>query len=78
MLKQLAFKKATPFDLDTIVSMYQKSFKDLYEKYLDEDTNPYKESKAEIKKKMLMTHSDYFFILNQNKPIGVIRILTDR
>ena len=77
MSQELSFKKATTSELDTIISMYRKSFKQLYEKYLDEDTNPYKESKDLIKHKMLLPNSDYFFILNQNKPIGVIRILTD-
>ena len=27
---------------------------------------------------MFLPNSNYFFILNQNKPIGMIRILTDR
>ena len=27
---------------------------------------------------MFLPNNDYFFILNQDKPIGVIRILTDR
>ena len=48
MLKQLAFKKATTSDLDTIISIQQKSFKDLYKKYHDEDTNPDKASKSAI------------------------------
>ena len=48
MSQTLSFKKSTTSDLDQIISMYQKSFKDLYEKYLDEDTNPYKESKSAI------------------------------
>ena len=77
MSQKLSFKKATNSDLDKIIFMYRKSFKDLYEKYLDEDTNPYKEPKTLIKHKMLMLNSDYFFIQKDNESIGLIRILTD-
>ena len=77
MLQKLSFKKASINDLNQIISMYHQSFRELYEKYLDEDTNPYKESKILIKYKMQMAHSDYFFILKNNKSIGMIRILTD-
>ena len=45
MSQTLSFKKATTSDLDNIVSTYHKSFKDLYEKYLNENTNLIKNQK---------------------------------
>ena len=61
MLKQLAFKKPLLLIQILLFSYIKKSFKDLYKKYHDKTTNPYKEPKDLIKHKMLMSNSNYFF-----------------
>lgn len=65
-------------DLKEIRHMYQQAFKSLYGKYQDRETNPYCESLQSLQKKFKRPNNAFFFIVVEDKRIGLIRVVTDR
>ncbi|MCV3741462.1 GNAT family N-acetyltransferase [Lentilactobacillus hilgardii] len=71
------FKKATSSDIPTIIEIYHAGFKELYNRYHDDKTNPYKESAHTIQEKMKLPNSIYYFIIHNKIKIGIIRIVAN-
>ncbi|WP_231945707.1 GNAT family N-acetyltransferase [Lacticaseibacillus rhamnosus] len=65
-------------DLKEIRHMYQQAFKSLYGKYQDRETNPYCESLESLQKKFKRPNNAFFFIIVEDKRIGLIRVVIDR
>lgn len=75
----LSLKKITTIEeLKEIQTIYQKSFKNLLNKYHDDELNPAKETLASIEKKFNTNNNLYYFIIKQNKTIGVVRIIFEK
>ncbi|MFT8703013.1 MAG: GNAT family N-acetyltransferase [Oenococcus oeni] len=75
--KRLSFERASKDDLDLIVAMYRSSFEELYERYHDEQSSPYKEPVEVIQKKMLQNNSFFFFIAENQTKVGLVRVIMD-
>ncbi|WP_257607429.1 GNAT family N-acetyltransferase [Weissella sagaensis] len=75
--KKIAFKLANVSDANKIIKMYKMGFKTLFETYQDTKTNPYMESKDDIYRKINQNNSYYFFILQDQHEIGLIRVMLD-
>ena len=67
--------KATRSDMETIWRMQIKAFSELLKKYQDYGVSPACESFERIIEKYEMQCSFYYFILDNNVNVGVIRIL---
>lgn len=74
----LRLKKATNTDISKIITIYHKGFENLYRRYHDDETNPYKESPDLIYSKMQISGSCYHFIIYNNRIIGLIRTIINR
>ncbi|MDH5106221.1 GNAT family N-acetyltransferase [Lentilactobacillus diolivorans] len=70
------FEKATVDQVPTIVKMYQASFAELYHRYHDDATSPYKESAESITQKLQHSNSSYYFIISDKLKVGLIRVVT--
>ena len=66
--------KASIDDAEKIWSMQVKAFASLLEKYQDYDTNPGNETVDKVRQRIEMKNSDYYFIYNNNIPVGSIRV----
>ena len=63
-------------DTDTVFEIQQAAYKPLYEKYHDDSSNPYKESKEAVYHKYTRAGTTgYLFILN-GAAVGAVRINT--
>ena len=71
---RITLNKADPNDYDEIHSMQIVSFRDLLEKYKDYEISPGTESVEDIAKKINQDHTDYYFIVLEDRNIGVIRV----
>lgn len=71
----LKLKKANSNDSGKIHIMQVQSFQSLFTKYNDINTNPAVEPIERIIQKMNQDFSDYYFIQNENKTIGAIRVV---
>jgi len=75
--KKIAFKLASVSDINKIIRMYQRGFKILFETYHDTETNPYMESKDDLYRKINQKDSYYYFILQDQHEVGLIRVMLD-
>lgn len=62
-------------ELSKILGFQKRAFKELYLKYRDTETSPYKESLQNIKRGFAMESSLYYFIEVSSTMIGFIRIV---
>lgn len=62
-------------DLDTVLQMQLEAFAELLDRYQDFDTNPGNERYEDILRRFNQTGSIYYFIVSDDKKIGVIRIV---
>lgn len=70
-MKVVEFKESY---IDIVYEIQQAAYKPLYEKYHDDDSNPYMESKEKVLQKYTRTGTKgYLFILN-DMPVGAVRI----
>ncbi len=72
---RIALNKANLNDCDEIHTMQIVSFRDLLEKYKDYETSPGTESVEDIAKKINQNHTDYYFIVLEDRNIGIIRVV---
>ena len=64
-------------DIDIICVIQKAAFKPLYEKYHDEQTNPYRESKEAVLRKYEREGTRGYLILQEGIPVGACRINID-
>ena len=68
--------KFTEEYIDAVFDIQRRSYKPLYEKYRDDETNPYMESKETVLKKYTKPGTFGYVFVEDNVPVGAVRILT--
>lgn len=68
----VAFKGS---DIDTVFGIQQAAYKPLYEKYNDDNFNPYMESKETVLRKYMRTDTKGYLFLLSGVPVGAVRII---
>ena len=76
IIMQITFIKALFEDCEEIQKFQQESFAQLLEKYQDFDMSPATETLERIQYKLNEPTTTYYFILNENVKIGVIRLVS--
>ena len=76
IIMQITFIKALFEDCEEIQKFQQESFAQLLEKYQDFDISPATEKLEIIQYKLNEPTTTYYFILNENVKIGVIRLVS--
>lgn len=66
-----------PQDIDIVFAIQQAAFKPLYEKYLDDETSPYKESKETVLRKYTRPGTVGYLFLLDGTAVGTVRIGID-
>ena len=61
-------------DIDIVFEIQQAAYKPLYEKYHDDNTNPYMESKETVLKKYMRTGTKGYLFIKDGVPVGAVRI----
>lgn len=61
-------------DIDIVFEIQKAAYKPLYEKYHDDNTNPYMESKETVLKKYMRTGTKGYLFIKDGVPVGVVRI----
>lgn len=61
-------------DIDTVFEIQQAAYKPLYEKYRDDNTNPYMESKETVLRKYMRTGTKGYLFIENGEPVGTVRI----
>lgn len=64
-------------ELPNILAIQKAAFEELYIKYKDEETSPYKDSLENIKQRYLMKNSYYYFIKVESSEVGFLRVIVD-
>ena len=64
-------------DIDTVFEIQQAAYKPLYEKYHDDDTNPYMERKEITLQKYTRTGTKGYIFYKDDVPVGSVRINLD-
>ena len=60
--------------IDTVFEIQRATYKPLYEKYQDEQTNPYMESKETVLQKYTRTGTIGYVFVKENVIVGTVRI----
>lgn len=68
----VAFKES---DIDTVFGIQQAAYKPLYEKYHDDNLNPYMESKETVLRKYMRAGTKGYLFLLSGVPVGAVRII---
>ena len=61
-------------DIDTVFEIQQAAYKPLFEKYHDDNSNPYMESKETVLRKYMRTGTKGYLFIQDGVPVGVVRI----
>lgn len=61
-------------DIDTVFEIQQAAYKPLYEKYHDDNTSPYMESKEMTLQKYTRTGTKGYLFYKNGVPVGTVRI----
>lgn len=67
--------RATVKDSGTILKLQTEAFADLLDKYQDYDTNPANESIERMKAKLSQPYTYFYYIVDDDKTVGAIRII---
>ncbi len=70
-IKIVEFK---PSDIDVVFNIQQKAYKPLYDKYHDDDVNPYTESKEKVLEKYTREGTKGYVFMKNDIPVGAVRI----
>jgi len=70
-IEVVCFRKS---DIDTVFAIQQAAYKPLYEKYHDDGSNPYKESKETVLRKYTRAGTKGYLIMKDGFPVGALRI----
>lgn len=68
-------RRAEEKDADTIWKLQREAFAELLEKYQDYDTSPANEAIERIITKLKQPYSYFYYIMDGNKVVGVIRVV---
>ncbi len=71
MMKVVAFKES---DIDTVFEIKHAAYKPLYEKYQDQDTSPYSESKETVLQKYTREGTKGYIFIKNGVTVGTVRI----
>ncbi len=61
-------------DIDTVFEIQQAAYKPLYEKYHDDNSNPYMESKETVLRKYTRAGTKGYLFIRNGVPVGTVRI----
>lgn len=61
-------------DIDTVFEIQQAAYKPLYEKYHDDKSNPYMESKETVLQKYMRKGTTGYLFIKNGVPVGAVRI----
>ena len=61
-------------DIDAVFEIQQAAYKPLYEKYHDDNSNPYKESKETVLRKYTRMGTKGYLFISNGVPVGAVRI----
>ena len=61
-------------DIDIVYKIQQEAYRPLYEKYHDDATNPYMESKDTMMQKYTRTGTKEYIFYKEGVPVGAVRI----
>lgn len=64
-------------DIDIVYGIQQAAYKPLYDKYQDDETNPYMEKKEITFQKYMREGTKGYIFYKDNIPVGAVRILVD-
>ncbi len=67
--------KFTPSMIDAVFEIQQKSYKPLFDKYNDPETNPYMESRETVLAKYTRPGTDGYVFIVDNRPVGSVRVI---
>ena len=70
----MEIKEFKTSDIDTVFAIQQAAYKPLYEKYHDDNSNPYMESKATVLQKYTRTGTNGYIFLKNGVVVGTVRI----
>ena len=62
-------------DLDTVFALQRAAYRPLYEKYRDDDTNPYMESRESVLAKYTRPGTQGYIFLLDGEPVGAVRVI---
>ncbi len=62
-------------DIDTVFEIQQAAYKPLYEKYHDDNLNPYMESKETVLRKYTRAGTKGYLFIKNGVPVGAVRII---
>lgn len=71
-LKIVQFK---PSDIDVVFEIQQKAYKPLYDKYHDDKTSPYTESKEKVLEKYTRDGTKGYIFTKKDIPVGAVKII---
>lgn len=60
--------------IDTVFEIQQAAYKPMYEKYHDDNSNPYMESKEMVLQKYMRTNTKGYIFVEDGVPVGAVRI----
>ena len=61
-------------DIDAVFEIQQAAYKPLYEKYHDDNSNPYMESKETVLRKYMRAGTKGYLFMKDGEPVGAVRI----
>ncbi len=67
--------KFTSSMIDAVFDIQQKSYKPLFDKYHDPETNPYMESRETVLAKYTRPGTDGYVFMVDNRPVGSVRVI---
>ena len=73
----MEIRKFRPQDIDAVYSIQQAAYRPLYEKYRDDDTNPYMESRETVLAKYMRPGTAGYVFWIGSVPVGAVRVITD-
>ena len=62
-------------DADSVLEIQRAAYRPLFEKYRDEATNPYLESREKIIEKYSRSHTKGYIFIVDGKPVGSVRVM---
>ena len=62
-------------DIDTVFAIQQAAYKPLYEKYRDDHSSPYMESKETVLQKYTRAGTKGYLFVKNGVPVGAVRII---
>lgn len=77
MVINMEIKEFNEHDIDIVFAIQQAAYKPLYEKYQDDDSNPYMESKETVLRKYLRQGTTGYLFVKDGVAVGCVRISID-